>query len=102
MKRTRLWLGILGLVSPSYLIFEPVERLTLAWARLTEFGPYALIALAILNLGRAVTRSALVLVGPAILVTIAVALAYRPKVGSADAVDLAVALAFARAVALGM
>ncbi|MGW0242019.1 hypothetical protein [Micromonospora chalcea] len=102
MKRTRLWLGILGLVSTSYLIFEPVERLTLAWARLTEFGPYALIALAILNLGRAVTRSALVLVGPAILVTIAVALAYRPEVGSADAVDLAVALAFAGAVALVM
>ncbi|MBQ1034802.1 hypothetical protein [Micromonospora sp. C81] len=100
MKRTRLWVGILGLVATSYLIFDPVQRIELAWGKLTEFGPYALIALAVVNLGRAATRSALVFIGPLTLAAIAAALVLRPGIRLSHLTNLSIAVAFLGAAAL--
>ncbi|MGC4888093.1 hypothetical protein [Micromonospora sp. DT227] len=100
MKQIRLWLGLIGLVTTSYLIFDPVERFALAWATFTEFGPYALAALALVNLGRALTRSAVAYIGPGILATIAAIVALRPAVTLAQATNITIAVVFVGAVAL--
>ncbi|SCG34730.1 hypothetical protein [Micromonospora humi] len=100
MKRLRLWLGMIGLVTTSYLIFDPAERFALAWATFTEFGPYALAALALVNLARALTRSVAAYIGPGILATIAAIVALRPAVSPAQVTNIAFAVVFVGAVAL--
>ncbi len=100
MRHAKVWIGVAGLIAVSFFAFDPAGRFQVAWSKLSTAAPYLLVALATLNLLRSAVRSTAALIGPAVLVLVAVALKFRSSVDFGNIGDLLLLIGLILAVAL--